>query len=961
MANTLYYDELFSNRRSELIDRCVELQRQGKNFLYILPSREAMKEVRQDILERNKGIIGSNIIMFDELETMIAESIKENVIEPNCEKVILKAICDDENLDLVYFNKIQNKEGFQKEVIVFIKFLKRNLVTEEALDEIISKIDDRILKKKLVDLSKVYRMYNKFLYENSLYDVNDISIIAIEKAKDSSLLKKYSLIVIDGFLNIDKVNRDLIKVLVENNDLETVINCPFKTAFTNNFLTEEIVNTFKDLSFNINEEVFAKKEDVIEETIELATKLFTASKGEGEFNKLNIVEYPSIKAEVIDTVKKIKRLLMTGVPLSDIAVYVNNKEAYEEDLQQIFQEYKIPINMSFELPLLSYKLSRDLAGTLEALPEEFKVKEGLDFIEVYINIAYETIVKAFEKEDISIVNSLKDLLNALNKTYYSMNIVQEKIEKEAFINIFKDYLNDSKVTITKANRAGVSILNTDLAKGIYFDHIFVLGLNEGEVPVVPKSAGLFNELELKILKDNLIPFKDWNWELDREKIRFILTVASGKKEITLSYRSVNEEGKFAIGSQFIDAVKFIISQKENEKVSIRDYVDFKIDNSMSIVELHKSVLKDKVDCKSNSIFNYLDYEKVKNYRELGDIEEIRKNKPNFTRYEGIVTGDEYFASYKSYFEKLWFKELEDYVQCPMSLMFSKIYGVSKYQSNDDDEDTVNNKEKTIFYKGAINEYYKRASQFAKLEEALIAEVLEVKMDSLLINYQKLSNESKDIIALQDASIKFLTDDIKLRNKFTSKQGTILKPIITDNRYSLDIDSIKVGISIDRVELEYKVVGKEEIPTGRYIIYSYRKKSGIDITRDNIINLDTVEPALLYKATEEILKEKLPKIDLQCLAILYLGIENVKREGVYINNCSDSIFAAKRSKGVSEEKFFILMEHGYIHAKNVIKDIKNGVFNYNLNCNADDKYNGNNCAYKALCRHYKSKGEVMNNV
>ena len=616
--------------------------------------------------------------------------------------------------------------------------------------------------------------------------------------------------------------------------------------------------------------------------------------------------------------------------------------------------------MNYELPLTRYKVVRDLSSDLNTLPEEFIVEEGLDFIKEYINKVYSLLAVSIQKDNIAIANSLKELFNTLDNSFKSMNMLQENIIKEEFINIFKDYLKNTKVILNKANRAGLAVLNTDLAKGIYFDYIFVLGLNEGEVPLVPKAGGLFNEVELKALKDKSIAYKDWSWELDREKIRFILTLASGKKEVTLSYRGVNEEGKFAIGSQFIDSVKFITGNKQGEKLSIRDYVDFNIDNVMTSNELHKSLLKGKLNINIDNLAQHIDYGKLSTYKAIGEIEDTRKNKPDFTRYEGIITCDEYLNSSKYYIQKLKVRDIEEYVQCPMAFMFNKIFNIDKFGDTEDDGG-INNIDKTVFYKNTINQYYKEISDFYELKEDILEQVLSSNVNEMLRQYPKLTNESDDIVLLKTTVKNFLADDIKLRNKFTKQQGTILKPIIIDTRYYLDIGGIKVRGAIDRVGLEYKEEGNEYIPTGRYIIYSYRKKSGYEITCNNLINLENIESALIYRATEDILKEKLPNIKCQCLAALFLSIEKAKRDGIYINDFSASIFPAKRKKGTTEEKLPILLEHGYKYVENIIKDIKQGEYYYNLNCTAEDPYSRHKCQYIKLCRRYKSKGEVMNNV
>lgn len=72
MKAEVHIAPLFSNHRMELIDFCLRLQRQGMGFLYILPSRDSIFNVRNYILRKNGGMVQSGVIMFDDLERMIA-------------------------------------------------------------------------------------------------------------------------------------------------------------------------------------------------------------------------------------------------------------------------------------------------------------------------------------------------------------------------------------------------------------------------------------------------------------------------------------------------------------------------------------------------------------------------------------------------------------------------------------------------------------------------------------------------------------------------------------------------------------------------------------------------------------------------------------------------------------------------------------------------------------------------
>jgi len=80
MSKIIYFEKLFTKRRENLLQYCSQLQKSSKNFIYILPSREAITDVRYSLIEKNQVIISSHIITFDELEELIVPSIERNVI-----------------------------------------------------------------------------------------------------------------------------------------------------------------------------------------------------------------------------------------------------------------------------------------------------------------------------------------------------------------------------------------------------------------------------------------------------------------------------------------------------------------------------------------------------------------------------------------------------------------------------------------------------------------------------------------------------------------------------------------------------------------------------------------------------------------------------------------------------------------------------------------------------------------
>lgn len=80
-----------------------------------------------------------------------------------------------------------------------------------CLQEKLEAVTDSILKDKLFDLTLIYGEYIKTFRDKEVYDIDDISQIAMETVLESAVLAGVDTIIIDGFINIDKINIELIR------------------------------------------------------------------------------------------------------------------------------------------------------------------------------------------------------------------------------------------------------------------------------------------------------------------------------------------------------------------------------------------------------------------------------------------------------------------------------------------------------------------------------------------------------------------------------------------------------------------------------------------------------------------------------------------------------------------------------------------------------------------------------
>lgn len=979
MEKLLYFEPMFSDRRERLIDMCIDLQKQGKSFIYILPSREAIRDVRHKILERLGGIINSQIIMFDELETALTEDVinSSNIIFDDAQKLILRRVCESLEDKLKYFNKICMKAGFIEENKNFIKALKRSLITTDDITKKLEAVTDPILKDKLFDLKLIYEQYIKELSDKKVYDVNDDSQLAIVMALDSAKLTDIDTIIIDGFINIDEVNIELIRKIAFLNQSNIYVNCPYVNDLNRDFLKEEILKPFKEMDFEIIEEAqgFYNTNPSFKE---LSEKFYSGSKAKEKLDDVLINKYPCIAAEVRETARSIKEKLIDAEKPEDIAVFVNNKDEYSNSIHKIFKEFSIPIYMTYELPLSSCQLSRDLLSFIKtteissALGEEYikLIRDRLKEKELEAgNLAKEAFNLNLNYEDklyLKSKDSLEKLINDITSSFKLGEILNKEIDKEMFLNIYIDYLNNSTVTIEKPINSGVKILNTDLAKGVYYKHVYILGLNEGDIPKVIKNDGLFDELEIQKLKAIGLQYEDYLWELSREKIRFNLTLCSAEESLTLSYRSSAEDGSFTIASSLLDEVKYVGNIKDSLAVSMRDRFNIQLNKTMSSTELKAMELNEIFKNKYKGFETLNINEKLrfvesfeKNFKEMflsGLAEYHRGKEKDFNRFEGILKGniDNIVLSKNSFSPS----KLNAYFDCPFKYMLQYLFNLEEEQ---EEENELSAMEIGDFYHRVLFYYYGGLNNFKALNEDKLnasftkafEEIREIEISEAEL--QLLKNKLFEVIK------NFIECDLKRINKYEKESGNIIRPFFLEKFIESDIFGVLITSRVDRVDLEYKISGEEKIPTGKYIVYDYKKNTIPDI--DKMLNRENCQIAFYHYFVNEYLKNEFQIDNLDCMALLYLSVEGtntkMKMNGLYRTEYKKALgFTGSNKFDMKKELFYAFLEYLKGLIEESILSIRQGVFSYKLDCGCFDKFNYTGCGFKEVCRYSKSKMTVI---
>ena len=144
------------NKRGELIEYTVSCMANGKKILYLAPSREVIFTVRENLINKYKGIINVSVIGFDELSQIIAaEKMKNyNLIQEEEMLIILSSCINKVKKQLKIFQSVTTKDGFIKNIYKVISDLSRNNYSPDKFEEKIKQIlnNESITYEKSMDL-----------------------------------------------------------------------------------------------------------------------------------------------------------------------------------------------------------------------------------------------------------------------------------------------------------------------------------------------------------------------------------------------------------------------------------------------------------------------------------------------------------------------------------------------------------------------------------------------------------------------------------------------------------------------------------------------------------------------------------------------------------------------------------------------------------------------------------------
>jgi ATP-dependent helicase/DNAse subunit B len=271
-----------------------------------------------------------------------------------------------------------------------------------------------------------------------------------------------------------------------------------------------------------------------------------------------------IQDEVWLAAKKILQLHTAGMPFHRIAVQVRTLEPYLNTLRQVFDAHHIPFTLHAEEPVGAYpmiKVARQLlrqeppdpSPYLQDSIADLKHSDQATWTE-HGQWALTTLDASMRLPDDAspIERRLWQGLHGAIQSLFELDTLGRPVSFSRFLEVLEEKLEGLRLALDAAPNAGVQILDVMSSRGLYFDAVFLLGLNEKLFPRLIREDPFLPDAARSALAQALgarLPRKMDGFQ--EERLLFELVVRSAEKRLHLSCQRSDEEGKALVVSLYL--------------------------------------------------------------------------------------------------------------------------------------------------------------------------------------------------------------------------------------------------------------------------------------------------------------------------------------------------------------------------------------------------------------------------
>lgn len=563
-----------SGKTSVIVERTAYMIHEGKipagSILVVTFSRAAAREMKERFLkftgqERTAVTFGTFHGVFYGILKQAYGLSAANILSEEEKFDILK------EMTLQYGGELAEEGDFPEEVAKEISVVKGSRISLEHYYS--SCCPDEVFRQIYSGYQRTCKARRKLDFDDMLLYCFEL----FEKRKDilGAWQKKFQYILVDEFQDINQLQFDIVRLLAEpeenlfivGDDDQSIYH--FRGArpeimlnFTKNYPKAETV--LLDVNYRCSESILKTAMQVIDCNKKRFRKKLSTPNPAG--SPVVCLDFANPREEYLEIVRTLKARLENGEKLEDTAILLRtNQEA--EGLVGALMEYQVPFTMKEQLPnLFRHWISRNLLAYLHMAQGDRSRKTFLEIMNRpnrYISrdaltekeISFQGLKEYYKDKDwmCDRITTLETHLRILESLppYAALNFIRKGMNYEEYLQEYaqyrkmkpeellevldrimesargmktlkewEDYIDDyteklseqAKKQETKHEGAVISTLHA--SKGLEYEKVYILNVNEGSIPY--KKAVLEEALE-------------------EERRLFYVGMTRAKKELTLCY------------------------------------------------------------------------------------------------------------------------------------------------------------------------------------------------------------------------------------------------------------------------------------------------------------------------------------------------------------------------------------------------------------------------------------------
>ena len=577
-----------SGKTSVIVERTAYMTGEGKipssSVLVVTFSRAAAVEMKERFLKFTGQ--GSTQVTFGTFHGVFYGILKQaynltsaNILSEEEKNGILR------ELALNFGGELAAEGDFTEEIAKEISMVKGNRISLEHYYS--SCCPDEVFRQIYGAYGNMLRERRKLDFDDMLLSCYEL----FDKRKDilRAWQQKFRYILVDEFQDINQLQYDIVRLLAEPENNLFIVGDDDQSIYHFRGARPEIMLNFTkdypgaekvvlDVNYRCSKRILDSAMKVIGRNKTRFQKELSTPNQEGE--PVRLCEYANPREEYLSVTAELRKRLEQGENLENTAVLLRtNQEA--EGLIAALMERQIPFTMKEKLPnlfqhwicrnLLAYMrfaqgersrklfleimnrpnryISRDavVSGreiSFEQLRDFYKDKDWmcdrLTTMETHLRIlkglppyaainfirkgmGYEEYLQEYALYRKIKPEELGEILDRLSESAKGMNTLKEWEE------YIEDYTRKLEEQAGKQKKEGVQILTLHGAKGLEFDRVYILNVNEGSIPyrkavlapAVEEERRLFYVGMTRARKFLTLCYVKKQYEKEREPSRFL--------------------------------------------------------------------------------------------------------------------------------------------------------------------------------------------------------------------------------------------------------------------------------------------------------------------------------------------------------------------------------------------------------------------------------------------------------